>query len=193
MQPLPVSVTVVSPDEFEQALADIELRYVVQPTPFGEVLLVTSERGICQLAFVPPAGEAAAVEALRARWPAAELVYSPTASAGLITRIFHPQGTANTQPLALWVSGSRFEAEVWRTLLRIPFGGVLSYRQVAAAMGKPQAARAVGRAVAKNFLAYIIPCHRVLAGSGEVGRYRWGEERKAAMVAWEALQVQRQP
>ena len=94
------------------------------------------------------------------------------------------------RPLSTWVIGSNFQVQVWRALLRIPYGELRSYRQVAAQVGRPRAARPVGSAIAGNPIGYLIPCHRVLRSSGEIGGYHWGTERKAAMIAWEAAHLQ---
>ena len=107
-------------------------------------------------------------------------------TARLAQRIFDPLVARHTQPLALLVRGTNFQIQVWRALLQLPFGSVASYRTIAAQVGHPAAARAVGNAIGANPIAWLIPCHRVIRGSGTFGAYRWGENRKAAILGWEA-------
>lgn len=184
-----VNMEALSPGEFKRAAAGVTIRYGVHETPFGEALIADTPRGICHLEFVPAAHRRAALDALRARWPGASFEHSPVQSAALLDSIFAGGRRSEALPLSLWVSGSNFQVQVWRALLRIPFSHLLNYRQVAGLIGRPQAARAVGTAIAANPVAYIIPCHRVLQSTGEFGSYHWGEARKAALVAWEAAQA----
>jgi len=117
---------------------------------------------------------------------AAHLEHSPVETAALLGRIFHSKEAGGEKSLSVWVSGSNFQIQVWRALLQIPFARLLNYQQLAAFLGRPKAARAVGNAIAHNPVAYLIPCHRVLRQSGDFGKYHWGAERKAALVVWEA-------
>ncbi|CAG0912091.1 unnamed protein product [Cyprideis torosa] len=152
-------------------------------TPFGQAQIAFAERGICHLTFTElPAQECE--QRFCEQWPQAVLRHRPRQAAALLKEIFTPD--APSQPLKLWVSGSNFQIQVWRALLQIPVGGMASYRRVATMIDNPKASRAVGSAVAKNRIAFLIPCHRVLRGNGEAGEYHWGQERKSAMLGWEA-------
>ncbi|MBE9045256.1 methylated-DNA--[protein]-cysteine S-methyltransferase [Pleurocapsales cyanobacterium LEGE 10410] len=104
----------------------------------------------------------------------------------LCDRIFAPATLKHQKPLTLLVKGTNFQIQVWRALLKIPFGEITAYQAVAEMINRPTATRAVGNAVGKNPIAYLIPCHRVIRGSGELGGYRWGMERKTALLGWEA-------
>ncbi len=181
-----VNMEAMSPGEFKRAAAGVTIRYGAQATPFGYALIAYTARGICHLSFIEPRFREPAVQELQARWPSALFEHSPRESAGLLGEIFNTRETGRGKAPSLWVSGSNFQIQVWRALLRIPFAGLLNYRQLAELLDRPGAARAVGSAVALNPLAYLIPCHRVLRQTGDFGKYHWGEDRKAAIVAWEA-------
>ncbi|WP_338438811.1 MGMT family protein [Synechococcus elongatus] len=122
---------------------------------------------------------------MQAAWPNAEIGYQPTATAAIAQQLFH-QETVDPDLFRLHVYGTAFQQKVWRSLLQIPRGSRTTYRDLATAIGKPSAARAVGNAVGKNPIAYLIPCHRVVRQSGELGGYRWGCDRKQQLLAWEA-------
>ena len=186
-----VSVEAVTPGQFKGRGAGLVLRYGVHPTPFGACLLALSERGICALWFVEEAGEGAAVEALQREWPDARLSEDRDATGEAVTRIFHRPWRVEEGRLPLFLRGTNFQLKVWQALLQIPEGAVVSYGTLAGALGVPAAARAVGSAVGKNPIAYLIPCHRVLRGSGEVGGYRWDTMRKKALLAREFTAVVR--
>ncbi len=181
-----VTMEAMTPGEFKRAAAGVRIRYGVGETPFGLALAATTSRGICHLTFIEADAEALAVSQLMENWPTARFEHRPAESERLLTRIFDHSPTERPQPLALWISGSNFQIQVWRALLQIPFAGLLNYRQLAQQLGMPKAARAVGNAVAGNRIAYLIPCHRVLRQTGHFGKYRWDADRKAALVAWEA-------
>lgn len=173
----------LSPGEYRRAASAMLIRYGVVPTPFGAALIGYSERGICHLSFCAQRPQDPLPEMLQ-RWPAARLQRDDAGAGVLAGRLFAQQRSG--QPVSAWVVGSNFQIQVWRALLRLPFGQLLSYRQLAEQAGCPGAARAVGTAMARNPIGFLIPCHRVLRQSGECGEYHWGGERKAAMIAWEA-------
>jgi AraC family transcriptional regulator of adaptative response/methylated-DNA-[protein]-cysteine methyltransferase len=153
-------------------------------SPFGPVVIGVTDRGICALHF----GEAD----IAADWPRATLRSDDTLAADLVERIFSGLGRPG-DPLRLFVRGTPFQIAVWQALLRVPEGMVTTYRDLARAVGKPSAARAVGGAVGANPIAWLIPCHRVLRGSGELGGYRWGPERKVAMLFRESVAIPNTP
>lgn len=174
----------VSPGEFKSGGEDITIRHGAHPTPFGACLLAASERGVCALDFLGADGESGALARLREDWPAARLVESPDDTGPLVSRAFAFARHGGARP-PLHVRGTNFQVRVWQALLRIPPGAAVHYGQLArlAGGGGP---RAVGRALAGNRIACLIPCHRVLRATGAVGGYRWGPERKAALLAWES-------
>jgi AraC family transcriptional regulator of adaptative response/methylated-DNA-[protein]-cysteine methyltransferase len=157
-------------------------------TPFGNALLAESPRGICHLAFVDAGEENAAWTELQENWPHANLVRKDSSAVKLARKIFtrpaHPSA-----PLRAFVQGTPFQLRVWRALIQVPAGRLVTYGGLAASIGQPTAARAVGSAVGSNALAYLIPCHRVIRETGVIGQYRWGQLRKRALVAWESAMV----
>ena len=182
-----VTLDAVTPGEYKRRGAELTIRYGVHPTPFGEALLAMTERGICGLSFVPEGARQKAVQEIAASWPQSELVEDAEQTRPFIEQIFRlPTNGKGKRPLPLHVKGTNFQVNVWQALLRIPAGMVASYEDVARLLGNPQAARAVGGAVGKNPVAYLIPCHRVVRKAGQLGNYNWGATRKKAMVGWEA-------
>ena len=180
---LMVSCEAMTPGEIRAAGRGIDIGYGFAPTPFGDALLAWTPRGVCHFAF-GAAADPRLLDALRSRWPAATLVHDPAQANALAQRIFPRTPTRGRIHLVL--RGTNFQIKVWEALLRIEPGQVLSYGQLARQAGSPRAARAVGSALAANTIGFLIPCHRVLREGGDIGEYRWGSERKAAMVAWEA-------
>lgn len=180
-----INVEAMTPGEFKLRGQGLTIQYGFHDTPFGECLLASTERGICGLNFVGQPGREAELEALRARWPAAELVENPEATAAVVDKIFAPEhGSGDAVHLLL--AGTNFQIKVWEALLRIPPGSACTYEDVAQWVGQPSAARAVGGAVGANAIAYLIPCHRVIRKSGVIRDYRWGSTRKKAILGWEA-------
>jgi AraC family transcriptional regulator of adaptative response/methylated-DNA-[protein]-cysteine methyltransferase len=185
-----VAVEAVTPGEYRSLGRSLAIRYGFAPSPFGECLLAVTERGVCALEFVADSGREAAVERLARSWSDARLVRDDHRAVTLAARIFEPVGE-HRQPVTLVLKGTNFQLKVWQALLRIPAGAATSYGALAEAIDQPGSARAVGGAVGKNPIAYLIPCHRVLRESGRFGGYRWGTERKQAMLGWEAARAVR--
>lgn len=181
-----VTLEAMSPGEARRGGAGLDIRWGVHDTPFGSALLAVTARGICALHFIDD--ETAGSEALRRHWPRARLLHDPGATAAVAQRIFSPLAAAMRQPLAVLVKGSNFQVQVWRALLALPAGALTTYGSLAGALGRPDAARAVGTAVGANPVAWLIPCHRVIRASGAITGYRWGTVRKAAMLGREAAQ-----
>ena len=190
-----VSLEAVSPGELRSGGSGLNILFGFAATPFGDCLVGESERGICHLAFVDDERPDAALGELRHSWPEAHLRRSDRTAAGLASRIFERPGGNSKHPiLRAFVTGSMFQVRVWRALLRVPPGSLVTYGQLATAIGQPRAARAVGSAVGQNPVAYLIPCHRVIRETGIIGDYRWGRVRKRAMVAWEvSRRIERAP
>lgn len=189
-----VQIEAMTPGEYQRGGEGLTIRYTLGPTPFGVVLLATTSRGICACQFAPdacagmlPENRALhqwGLQTLQAQWPAAR--YTEDAALNdLIQGVFSPLANAQAGTLTLHLKGTNFQLQVWRALLAIPSGGLMSYGDFAEQLGKPTAARAVGSAIGKNPVAYLIPCHRVLRASGEPGGYRWGLTRKRAVQIWE--------
>ncbi len=180
-----VSTEAVTPGEYKQRGEGLTIRYGFHPTPFGECLLATTERGISNLIFVQRQDREAAVRELRRSWRQAQLVEDPEATAPLAEQLVESlQGDPET-PLALHLTGTNFQIKVWEALLRIPLGSVTTYEEIAAAIGRPTAARAVSNAVGANPIPVLIPCHRVIRKTGEFGGYHYGTARKKALLGWE--------
>ena len=156
----------------------------VAPTPFGSGLFLEAERGLSALAFTLPGGEEAAFADMQSRFPAAHFSRSDTVAQDWGQRIFLTGGRIE---LALY--GTPWQRQVWRALLAIPEGALSSYRAIAEQVCTAKASRAVGAAVGRNPISWLIPCHRVLASDGRLTGYHWGVDRKRAMLAWEAARA----
>ena len=177
-----VACEAVTPGEFKHKGEGLQITYGIHPSPFGECLLAVTGRGICSLMFVQDSDREAALAAFRHDWQKAELSDDPGRTRPLLEQVFSgPSGIS----LQLHLLGTNFQIKVWEALLRIPAGTLTTYTAVAHSIGRPSAARAVSNAVAHNPIAYIIPCHRVIRESGEMGGYRYGIPRKRAMLEWE--------
>lgn len=166
--------------------AGLTMEAGVAGSPFGHCLIANSARGICYLAFFNPGERAAASAAMQAEWPLATVVWNDRQAAGLAARIFATSTAASPPaPWRVFVRGTAFQLRVWRALLRVPAGSLVSYTTLTAAAGNPNASRAAGTAVGANPVAFLMPCHRVIRADGHSGRYRWGAVRKRAILAWE--------
>jgi AraC family transcriptional regulator, regulatory protein of adaptative response / methylated-DNA-[protein]-cysteine methyltransferase len=190
-----VTLDAVTPGEVKTAGIGVEMSYGFSDTPFGTALLASTPRGLSHLAFVEPGAEAAALDELRVLWPNARLHRDDARSADLTGRIWGGARTVSAErgPLKLAVHGTNFQIKVWRALLGLGSAGPTSYAALAQAAGVPGGAQAVGNAVGANPVAWLIPCHNVLRKDGRLGGYRWGTERKRAMLAWTSLRSPRPP
>ncbi|PJZ71180.1 6-O-methylguanine DNA methyltransferase [Leptospira perolatii] len=185
-----VSCEAMSPGEFKSKGLGLEIRYGIHPTPFGKCIIGITERGICNLNFIENSDEQA-IRSLQQEWENANLKKDPKGTESLIEKIFLNQVSSNdsnkeSSPLKLLLRGTNFQIKVWEALLKIPQGKLISYESLAKIVGSENAVRAVGSAVAKNPVAYLIPCHRVIRKMGVIHEYRWGAERKKAILGWEA-------
>ncbi len=176
----------LSPGEYKSGAAGLAITYGFSPSPFGLALLLLTPRGLCGLAFAEAGGEEAAFADMRRRWPNARYTRDDAAVAPLARRIFDSTCWSPEQPLRVILIGSDFEVRVWEALLAIPFGTTSTYSALAGRIERPRAARAVGAAVGRNPLSFVVPCHRVLGRSGALTGYHWGLSRKRAMLGWEA-------
>ena len=184
-----VQLEAVTPGEYKQRGAGLVIDHGVHDTPFGQAFVALTPRGVCNFSFLDDQAPEAPLTALAQRWPAAELREAPSRTQGVIHTMFDGSKTPD-RPLSLHVSGTNFQISVWRALLQIPPAKVVSYAQVASAVGNPKAARAVGLAVGANPVALLIPCHRFIQQNGRLGGYHWGETRKQAIHAWEAARYE---
>tara|TARA_A100001037_G_scaffold101312_1_gene92266 strand:+ start:9032 stop:9991 length:960 start_codon:yes stop_codon:yes gene_type:complete len=179
-----VSCEAMTPGEYKELGSGLVIRYGFHPTPFGECLLFVTERGICGLAFVEDDRDAS-LQNLGAQWSLATHLHDQAATAPFAEQIFG-EGLAQDVPLRLVLKGTNFQVRVWEALMCIPPGHVTSYEALGAYLGKPKASRAIGSAVGRNSISYLVPCHRVIHKSGLVTGYRWGHIRKRALLGWEA-------
>lgn len=190
----------MSPGEYGKGGAGLTLRYGFHDSPFGEALIVAAPRGLAGLGWIderagpgsardegkPSGGREGALADMIRRWPKAEFVQDAPSTAPYAARAFDPATWRPGQPLRVVMIGSDFEVRVWETLLRIPLGRATTYSAIAQKIGKPKAARAVGAAVGRNPVSFVVPCHRVLGASGALTGYHWGIARKQAIIGWEA-------
>ncbi len=157
------------------------IQYGFHPTPFGVCLIGLTERGICSLSFHDRNAEKDALEEFHSRRPAARFTENPPVTAGVVRRIFESPRPADG-PFHVLLSGTNFQVKIWQALLSIPPGVVAGYGDIASFIGAPKSVRAVGSAIAANPVAYLIPCHRVIAASGRIHGYHWKPERKCLML-----------
>ncbi len=177
----------MSPGEYARAGEGLAIRWGMFDSPFGPALVMGTARGLCGIGFTADTGETAGFEDLASRWPKAsyhrdEAALRPWAEAAF--------GTAPGRTAPMHLLGAPFQIKVWEALLRIPSGQVTTYSELAAAVGHPTAQRAVGTAVGRNPISFLIPCHRALRRDGGLGGYHWGLPQKRAMLAWEAARAE---
>jgi AraC family transcriptional regulator of adaptative response/methylated-DNA-[protein]-cysteine methyltransferase len=186
-----VSIEGMTPGEFRNGGADLEINYSFAESPFGAMLVASTAKGICYMAFVDqaaPSGEPAAFADLRTRFPNARLRQITDLVQQNALYIF-TRDWSRLSEIRLHLKGTDFQLKVWETLLKIPMGGLATYKDIAGQLGNPQASRAVGSAVGDNPVAFLIPCHRVIQSTGIIGQYHWGATRKTAMIGWEAART----
>jgi len=184
---LMISCDGVTPGEVRKLGDGLEIAYGFGATPFGRVIVGTTARGLCHLRFVDDddAALSTAVAELRAEWPLAVLRCDERVVDEAIAHLFSLH--AERQPMHLLLRGTNFQIKVWEALLQVTPGQAVSYQTLAGIVGNPRAQRAVGSALAQNRIALLIPCHRVIHENGTVGRYRWGSERKEALLTYESV------
>lgn len=179
----------VTPGEYKAKGSGVTIGYGFHQGPFGEFLIASTERGVCALEFIGEDGREVALEAIRARWPGARLEHAEERTGPLGHLAFLRDRAGVDATLKIWCKGTNFQIQVWRALLSIPPGNLVTYGAIARAIGAPRSARAVGNALAANPIAYLIPCHRVIRETALAGtNYCWGASRKLAMIGWEAAQ-----
>jgi AraC family transcriptional regulator of adaptative response/methylated-DNA-[protein]-cysteine methyltransferase len=179
----------MSPGEWKTGGVGMTLRYGFHPSPFGTAIVIASGRGLAGLAFADPGEEQAALADMQRRWPRATYLEDRDGTAALAQRIFDTRLWRADQPLRVVLIGTDFEVRVWETLLKIPMGRAVSYSDIANNIKNPKASRAVGAAIGRNPVSFVVPCHRALGKSGALTGYHWGITRKQAMLGWEAGQL----
>ncbi len=179
----------MSPGEWKSGGEGLRMAYGFHPSPFGTALVMTTPRGLAGLAFADPGEEQTALADMRSRWPKAQYGEDAAATLPYARRIFDQSLWRPAQPLRVVLIGTDFEVRVWETLLKVPFGRATTYSDIAAKVCTPKAARAVGAAIGRNPVCFVVPCHRVIGKSGDLTGYHWGITRKRAMLGWEAGQT----
>ncbi|MES0884753.1 bifunctional helix-turn-helix domain-containing protein/methylated-DNA--[protein]-cysteine S-methyltransferase [Roseibium sp. SCP14] len=176
----------MTPGDYRNRGGGLKIIYGFHPSPFGQVLVMATDKGLAGLGFADPGEEENSLEDMCSRWPAAQYVHNQDATARYAQRVFDPKKWQENQPLNIVMIGTDFEIRVWQTLLKIPMGQATTYSDIAACLGNPKASRAVGSAVGRNPISFVVPCHRVLAKGGKIGGYHWGLTRKRAILGWES-------
>ncbi len=184
-----VSIEAASPGEIKSGGLGLAIEAGFADSPFGHCLIAINQRGICHISFEPKRNKKTGLELIRAEWPNSEMVWNDSVAESIASKLFTQSSTRRPgSKLKAYVQGTGFQLRVWRALLRLPLGYLTTYGKVAKEIGSPQSSRAVGTAVGRNPIAFLIPCHRVIRSTGACGEYRWGSERKKAILAWESLQ-----
>ena len=179
----------MSPGEWKTGGGGMTLRFGFHPSPFGTAIVIATDRGLAGLAFADPGDEQTAFADMKRRWPNATFVEDTDGTTALAQRVFDTRLWRADQPLRVVLIGTDFEVRVWETLLKVPMGRAVSYSDIASKINSPKASRAVGAAVGRNPVSFVVPCHRALGKSGALTGYHWGITRKQAMLGWEAGQV----
>jgi len=175
----------MSPGDFARRGEGLTIRYGWFASPFGEALAMGTDKGLCGLAFAEECGHQAAWDDMAQRWPEARFLEDPDAISPWVEAAFATRGEAR-----LHMIGAPFQIKVWEALLQVPTGHVTTYSDIARAIGSPRAVRAVGTAVGRNPVGFLIPCHRALRKSGGLGGYHWGLPVKRTMLAWESARTE---
>ncbi|PVH28293.1 methylated-DNA--[protein]-cysteine S-methyltransferase [Pararhodobacter oceanensis] len=177
----------MTPGEYAKGAAGLVIYWGWFDSPFGPAIVMGTGRGLCGMGFAADMGAEVAFEDLRKRWPKATYVEAPDRLRDWVAAAF---GAASSgEPAPLYLIGAPFQLKVWEALLQVPSGHVTTYSEIARAIGRPTAMRAVGTAVGRNPVSWLIPCHRALAKSGQLGGYHWGLPVKRAMLAYEAARA----
>ncbi len=179
----------MSPGAYKSKGQGVVICYGYHPSPFGLALVMVTDHGLCGLGFSDAGGQAASLQDMIRRWPNAQYTEDQSRTATYAAHIFAPNKWRDDQPLRITFIGSDFEIRVWECLLKIPMGRAVTYGDIAQSIDKPKAARAVGAAVGRNPISFVVPCHRVIGKSGSLTGYHWGLTRKRAILGWEAGQL----
>jgi AraC family transcriptional regulator of adaptative response/methylated-DNA-[protein]-cysteine methyltransferase len=181
-----VTIEGMTPGEYKNGGEQLDISFSYAESPFGLVIVASTRRGICHLAFAD--SEMKGIQILRSLFPNASFTQGTDSFQQTALRVFNDDWN-NIDKIRLHLAGTRFQLKVWETLLSIPFGNLSTYSAIGETIGLHKASRAIGSAVGKNPVAYLIPCHRVIQSSGVLGGYHWGSARKAAIIGWEAART----
>jgi AraC family transcriptional regulator, regulatory protein of adaptative response / methylated-DNA-[protein]-cysteine methyltransferase len=181
-----ISIEGMTPGEYKSGGQGLLIQYSFAQVPFGEIIIASTEKGICNLFFIEDRKKA--LYELKQQWPNAVIKESSSAQQENMLHFFNNDWN-NLSKIKLHVKGTGFQLKVWEALLKIPFGQLATYSSIAGMIRKPTAARAVGSAIAENPVAFLVPCHRVIKSTGIIGGYHWGAVRKTAIIGWEAAKV----
>ncbi len=176
----PIQIQALTPHEYRHKGANIDIAYDFHDTPFGECMIANTKRGICMLDFVDDNREFI-LQRLHNKWSNANIQQDQDRTASLALPLFK----FDSNPIKILPYGTPFQSKIWNILLQIPFGQQITYSQIARQINQPNAARAVGSAIAQNHIAYLIPCHRVLRTDGGLANYKWSKNRKSKLMEWE--------
>lgn len=179
-----IQIEGMTPGEYQQGGKNLHIHYSYAETRFGNILIASTEKGICHISFVPESADSPEAE-IKNRFPAASLEQKTDLHQQQALKLFR-EDWSDLDRIKLHLKGTPFQIKVWSALLQIPAGSLKSYHQIASVIGDAKASRAVGTAIGSNPIAYLIPCHRVITSSGNMGGYHWGIDRKRAMIGWEA-------
>ena len=181
-----ISIEGMTPGEFKNGGNGLNINYSFAETPFGDIIIASTNKGICQLAFVNE--EIIGIENLKYLFPKASLVQKTDLIQQDALQFFTGDWN-DLKKIKLHLKGTPFQLKVWQSLLQIPLGNISTYGQVASNIQNANASRAVGTAIGSNPVAFLIPCHRVIKSSGIIGEYHWGSNRKTAILGWEAAKI----
>ena len=181
-----INIESMTPGDYKNGGKNLNINYSFAESPFGKIILASTPIGICHIAFENE--EDVALTKLKSHFPQATYQKQTDSYHSNAIRFFNSDWD-NTKQLKLHLKGTEFQLKVWETLLTLPMNSLTSYGAIADKINRPKASRAVGTAIGKNPIAYLIPCHRVIQQSGKLGGYMWGETRKSAMIAWEASKL----
>ena len=179
-----INLEAITPGEYKNSGVGLKINYGVHQTKFGNTFIAVTERGICQLSFMDDNDDSIYVNELQECWSSACISRSKKITKPFIDSVF---SINNEQPISIFVKGTNFQINVWKALLKIPYGNLTTYGRLAKSIGNPNASRAVGTAVGANPVSILIPCHRVIRSTGVIGEYRWGSTRKRSILSLEAL------
>ena len=183
-----VNIEGMSPQQYKSEGVDLEIFYGYHATPFGMCFIAVTDRGVCDFRFIDENRTRNEYQLFSQKWGLATITHRPDITQSYVQNIFDP-GKVNREKLGLLVQGTDFQIKVWEALLNIPFGSVESYQHVSEWIGAADSVRSVASAAGKNPISYLIPCHRIICKTGEVGSYSYGRVRKQAMIAWEMARI----
>lgn len=178
-----VKIEACTPGEFQKRGKNLKIHYGEIKTPFGNAIIAETEKGICSFSF-----DNLSIEKIKSEYYQAVFIKGLSKNGNLTQEYFENWKTPTT-PISLDLIGTPFQIQVWKALLQIPSSNLLAYKNIAEIIEKPKAVRAVGTAIGKNPIAYLIPCHRVIKSDGNMGNYRWNLERKIAINSYEAIKL----